>query len=105
MTMTGARIAEKRRRRITIVWISASAIVIIALLYWEQAALLYVLATVSVTVLLIVVAMADLHGKRETEAERIGSANDSAAIGTSGVAPAPVNARLPKPGRSQGRGR
>lgn len=38
--------------------------VVVGLLYWEQIALLYVLATLSVTVLLTVVALADLSGAK-----------------------------------------
>jgi hypothetical protein len=45
-------------------WIIAIIVttIVVALLYWEQIALLYVLATLSVTVLLAVVAFADLSG-------------------------------------------
>jgi hypothetical protein len=65
--------AQGRRRRkiITFSWIAGLAIAVIALIYWEQTALLYILATLGVTALLIVVAMADLgraHGSGEASA-------------------------------------
>jgi hypothetical protein len=56
--------ARNRRRLTTLAWSAAVAAIVIGLIYKEQIALLYVLATVSVTVLLVVVAMADLGGAR-----------------------------------------
>lgn len=55
---------QKRRRRITLLWAAVVVGVIIALLSLEQIALLYVLATLSVVVLLLIVAWADLSGSR-----------------------------------------
>lgn len=49
------------RRQKTWFWILATTAVVIGLLYWEQIALLYVLATTSMTLLLLVVAVSDLH--------------------------------------------
>lgn len=73
--------SEKRRRRlITILWTGSLAIVIITLIYKEMTAVLYILATLGVTALLVVVAMADLG-----QAENISNdstINDSAAIGS-----------------------
>lgn len=40
-----------------------------ALLYWEQAALLYVISTLAVCCLLLVVAFSDLKGRDEESAE------------------------------------
>lgn len=45
---------------ITYSWILALAAVTISLIYWELTAILYILATLGVTVLLVVVAMSDL---------------------------------------------
>lgn len=59
-TATAARMAQRRRRLITYAWIFALAASTVALIYWEQTAILYILATVGVTILLVVVAMADL---------------------------------------------
>lgn len=54
-----------KRRNTTMWWIAGMAVIIIALLYFQQTALLYVLSTVGVTILLVMVAMADLaHAQR-----------------------------------------
>ena len=68
--------ARKRRRMITYAWVTALAVITILLIYKEQTALLYILATLSVTALLVVVATADLSGKK-------GGANEPAAVDTS----------------------
>ena len=57
---------RRRRKTITLSWIAALAILVIGLIYWEQTALLYILATLGVTALLVVVAKADLHGASPT---------------------------------------
>lgn len=75
---------RNKSRRVTYMWIAAMAAAVIALLYWEQTALLYVLATLGVTALLVVVAVADLSGKQKASDEPA-PADDSAAIG-SGIA-------------------
>jgi hypothetical protein len=54
------RTAQRRRRMITYLWIVGLAALTISLIYWELTALLYILATLGVTVLLLVVAKADL---------------------------------------------
>lgn len=55
------------RRSIALFWALALAVVIGAFIYFEQIALLYVLATLALVVLLLVVAFADL--------ENVGRAN------------------------------
>lgn len=58
-------ISRKRRRRlITWSWIAALAALIIVLIRWEQTALLYILATLGVTALMVIVALADLEDKK-----------------------------------------
>ncbi|HCX29276.1 MAG TPA: hypothetical protein DHU55_05815 [Blastocatellia bacterium] len=76
---------RQRRRMFTILWTAVLAIVTIVLIYKEMTALLYILATLGVTALLVIVAMSDLHPAERfsTEAPRV---NDSAAIG-SGITP------------------
>jgi hypothetical protein len=56
-------LAESRRRRrlITAAWIIALCVVTISLIYWEKTAILYILATLGVSALLLVVAFSDLH--------------------------------------------
>jgi hypothetical protein len=76
-----------RRKSRKSLYLSLVAVAVIIVLLWqEQVALLYVLATLSVAGLLTVVALADLGGARRSAA---GPApfDDSAAIadGTSGV--------------------
>jgi hypothetical protein len=70
--------ARKRRRRNTIIWTAVVAAIVIGLIYKEQVALLYVLATVSVTALLAVVAVTDLHDARRRVVEP--PLDDSAAL-------------------------
>lgn len=52
--------ARRRRQIFTLSWIALLAALTISLIYYEQTALLYVLATLGVTILLVVVAISDL---------------------------------------------
>jgi hypothetical protein len=61
--------ARKNSRRTIFIWLASASAIIIALIWTEQVALLYVLATLSVTALLLIVAMADLGGARQTLTE------------------------------------
>ena len=73
--------ADKRRRTtITVLWTALLAIGTIILIYKEMTALLYILATVGVTVLLVVVALADLSAAEKLTKDNQPS-DDSAAIG------------------------
>lgn len=56
---------RRRSRRRTIIWALSVLIVISALIYWEQTAVLFVLSTVAMCVLLAVVAIADLEGRKK----------------------------------------
>jgi FtsH-binding integral membrane protein len=71
----------RNRRFITFAWIAALALLTIFLIYREQTALLYILATLGVSGLLTVVALADLsrHEKFSTESPHA----DDAAVGSS----------------------
>ena len=61
-----AKQTRLNRRTSALLWLVAVAIVIGTLIYLEQIAILYVLATVSLVVLLLIVAFADLeHVGRE----------------------------------------
>ena len=57
-----SRISLKRRYR-KFAWIFGSTAVVIALLYWEQAAVLYVLSTLAMCMLLLVVAFSNLEAR------------------------------------------
>ncbi len=50
----------RRARGFTYLWIFGLAVLVFLLIYFEQTSLLYILATLGVTVLLIIVAAADL---------------------------------------------
>jgi hypothetical protein len=65
---------------ITILWTGLLAIVTITLIYKEMTAVLYILATLGVTALLLVVALADLAPSESVSNDS--AANDSAAIGS-----------------------
>lgn len=54
----------KKRRGFTYLWIFGLALLVFLLIYFEQTAMLYIFSTLGVTVLLVVVALADL-GQRE----------------------------------------
>jgi uncharacterized membrane protein len=57
-----ARLTERySRRSIALFWLAIVSIVIFSLIYFEQIAVLYILATVSLAVLLLIVAFADLE--------------------------------------------
>lgn len=60
-TLAGDR---RRRKFITTLWALGLAAVVIALIYLEKTAILYILCTLGVTVLLMIVAFSDLaHGE------------------------------------------
>jgi uncharacterized membrane protein len=58
--MTGKQ-SKYSRRTIALFWLALVAIIIGVLIYLEQIALLYVLATVSLVILLLIVGFADLE--------------------------------------------
>ncbi|MGH9972070.1 MAG: hypothetical protein ACREBG_30355 [Pyrinomonadaceae bacterium] len=69
--MTGkANLSRGRRRIFTFVWIAALAILIVTLIYREMTAVLYILATLGVTALLVVVALADLAHPDKISSDR-----------------------------------
>jgi hypothetical protein len=59
---------RRRRKLVTALWALALAIGTILLIYWEKTALLYILATLGVTALLLIVAFSDLaHAENTTQ--------------------------------------
>ena len=50
----------KKKRGFTYLWIFGLALLVFLLIYFEQTALLYIFSTLGVTVLLVIVAFADL---------------------------------------------
>jgi hypothetical protein len=59
----------KKRRGITFLWIAGLTLLVFFLIYFEQTALLYILSTLGVTVLLVIVAAADLGAGELSSAE------------------------------------
>jgi UPF0716 family protein affecting phage T7 exclusion len=59
----------KKRRGFTYAWIFGLALLVFLLIYFEQTALLYVFSTLGVTILLIIVATADLGRSDLSSAE------------------------------------
>ena len=72
---------RRKRKMITIFWTALLALGTIILLYKEMTAVLYILATLGVTALLVAVAMADLSTTERLTSDTKG-ADDSAAIGS-----------------------
>jgi hypothetical protein len=70
----------RRSRGFTYLWILALAVSIFLLIYFEQTSLLYIFATLGVTVLLVVVALADL-GQSELTSDTL-PVSDPRAPGT-----------------------
>ncbi len=71
----------KRRRKLSaVVWTALVAIGTMTLIYFEMTALLYILATLGVTAILVVVAVSDLA--RGEKHAALPQADDSAAIGS-----------------------
>jgi uncharacterized membrane protein YhaH (DUF805 family) len=71
---------RRRRKLFTTLWSLLLAVVTITLIYKEMTALLYILATLGVTALLVVVAMSDLTSRENISNDS--TINDSAAIGS-----------------------
>ena len=75
-TLAGDR---RRRKMITALWALGVAALIITLIYLERTAILYILSTVSIAVLLFIVAFSDLaHG--EATGQNMAQASDAAGV-------------------------
>ena len=92
-----ATAARKRRRKVSLLLSFAATVLVIALIWTEQVALLYVVATLSVAELLVVVAFSDLGVARRVTAPAPG--DDSAAAGDA------MNAAPATAARASGRAR
>lgn len=69
--MNRKTIADDRRRRklMTLAWSLGLGVVVIALIYLEKTAILYILCTLGVTALLLIVAMSDLAHADERQGQ------------------------------------
>ena len=75
------RINTRRKGRSRgLLWGFAAVAFVAALLYWEQAALLYVLSTLAVCGLLLVVAFSDVEGRGREPMESAGNENAGPAV-------------------------
>jgi len=73
----------KKRRNITYLWILGLAVLVFLLIYFERTELLYILATLGVTVLLVIVAAADLgQGESPSDAQASSSGISSTSAKT-----------------------
>ena len=79
MTRTDTKRRKRNRRLVTLGWIAGVATLIIVLLYKERADWLYVLATLGITVLLLIVGITDL-GKGREGVDEASLGDDSASI-------------------------
>jgi hypothetical protein len=73
----------KKRRSFTYAWIFGLAVLVFILIYFEQTALLYVVSTLGVTVLLVIVATADL-GRSDLSTAEVSSGAAPGDTGKSG---------------------
>ncbi|HYN25503.1 MAG TPA: hypothetical protein VES69_10720 [Pyrinomonadaceae bacterium] len=71
----------RNRRFVTFAWMAALTLLTVFLIYRELTAVLYILATLGVTALLIVVALADLSQLEKFSSESP-HADDATAIGS-----------------------
>ena len=93
---------KARGRSNTLIWIVGVGLIVFLLIYFEQTAILYVLATLGVTALLLTVAFADLKGV--PNASDLPQTNDdAAAIGTGIGSTLPAQPNAPRGTRSSGR--
>lgn len=72
----------RKRRWITYLWIFGITLVVSLLIYFERTALLYVLATLGVTALLLIVAFTDLGGNDRSGASPLDVQTARAGVGT-----------------------
>lgn len=75
-TLAGDR---RRRKMITFLWALGLAAVVIALIYLEKTAILYILCTLGVTALLLIVAFSDL-GENTDAARGLDQQKDAASV-------------------------
>lgn len=61
------------RRTVALFWLVLCAIVIAALIYFEQIAILYVLATIALVALLLIVAFSDLENVGRENIDKLSS--------------------------------
>jgi Flp pilus assembly protein TadB len=76
-TLAGDR---RRRKLITLLWALGLAAVVITLIYLERTAILYILCTLGVSVLLMIVAFADL-AQHDASGSQVAQSSDAVGAG------------------------
>ena len=76
-TLAGDR---RRRKLITLLWALGLAAIVITLIYLERTAILYILCTLGVSVLLMIVAFADL-AQHDASGSQVAQPSDAAGAG------------------------
>ncbi|HYX27436.1 MAG TPA: hypothetical protein VE863_02630 [Pyrinomonadaceae bacterium] len=75
------RTKTKKNRTLTYLWIFGLALLVFLLIYFEQTAILYIFSTLGVTVLLVIVAAADLG---RSESSSLGDSDRGAGLAAPG---------------------
>ena len=75
-TLAGDR---RRRKLITAAWALGVSILVIVLIYLEKTAILYILTTVSIAVLLMIVALSDL-AHTDSAGQQLAQSNDAPGV-------------------------
>ena len=70
---------RRRRKTITLLWAVGVTAVVIFLIYKEMSAVLYILATLSVTGLLLIVAFSDL-AHFDSNPDHVGQSKDASGV-------------------------
>ena len=70
---------RRRRKAITTLWMLGVAVVIGIMIYREMTSVLYIFATLGVTLLLILVALSDLS-QSGGSTEQVGQSNDASGV-------------------------
>ena len=78
-TLAGDR---RRRKLITALWSLGVAVMVITLIYLEKTAILYILSTVSIAVLLMIVAFSDL-AHADTKDQQMVQSTDASGVANS----------------------
>lgn len=74
-TLAGDR---RRRKMMAALWGFGLALLVILLIYFEQTAVLYILCTLGITVLLTIVALADLGQHTDASGQQVVQSPDGA---------------------------
>lgn len=74
-TLAGDR---RRRKMMSALWALGLVLLVILLIYFEQTAVLYILCTLGITVLLTIVAFADLGQHTDASGQQVVQSTDGA---------------------------